>query len=58
MPTGWPCRLAKPVTRSYGTESAEGNWFSDLVLAARPDAPVALLTGGGLRADLPAGEGE
>src|SRR5690606_1823969 len=38
------------------TESAEGNWFTDLMLAARPDAHVALTNGGGLRADIPAGE--
>jgi 5'-nucleotidase / UDP-sugar diphosphatase len=44
------------VTRSYGTESAVGNWFTDLMLAARPEAQVALTNGGGLRADLPAGE--
>ena len=37
-------------------ESAEGNLFCDLMLAARPDAQVALTNGGGLRADLPAGE--
>jgi 5'-nucleotidase len=44
------------VNASYGTESAEGNWFTDLMLAARPDAQVALTNGGGLRADIPAGE--
>ncbi|HWU87439.1 MAG TPA: bifunctional UDP-sugar hydrolase/5'-nucleotidase [Kofleriaceae bacterium] len=48
--------LAKRITKSYGTESAEGNWFCDLMLAARPDAQVAVTNGGGLRADLPAGE--
>jgi 5'-nucleotidase len=37
-------------------ESAEGNLFSDLMLAARPDAQVSVTNGGGLRADLPAGE--
>ena len=44
------------VTKAYATESAEGNWFTDLMLAARPDAHVALTNGGGLRADIPAGE--
>jgi 2',3'-cyclic-nucleotide 2'-phosphodiesterase (5'-nucleotidase family) len=44
------------VTKAYATESAEGNWFTDLMLAARPDAQVALTNGGGLRADIPAGE--
>ncbi len=48
--------LAKQATRSYGNESAVGNWFCDLMLAARPDAQVSLTNGGGLRADLPAGE--
>lgn len=48
--------LSKPVTRSYGSESAEGNWFCDLMLAVRPDAQVSLTNGGGLRADLPAGD--
>ena len=44
------------ITKSYGLESAEGNWFTDLMLAARPDAQLALTNGGGLRADIPAGE--
>ena len=48
--------LQKPVKRSYGAESALGNLFTDLMLAARPEAQVALTNGGGLRADLPAGE--
>jgi 5'-nucleotidase len=48
--------LAKPLTKSFGTESAEGNLFCDLMLAARPDAQVALTNGGGLRADIPAGD--
>jgi 2',3'-cyclic-nucleotide 2'-phosphodiesterase (5'-nucleotidase family) len=47
--------LKGPITKSYGTESSEGNWFTDLMLAARPDAQVALANGGGLRADIPAG---
>jgi 2',3'-cyclic-nucleotide 2'-phosphodiesterase (5'-nucleotidase family) len=49
-------KLAGSVTASYGSESAEGNWFCDLMLAARPDAQVSLMNGGGLRADMPAGE--
>jgi 5'-nucleotidase len=48
--------LTQVVTRAHTTESAEGNWFCDLMLAARPDAQVSLTNGGGLRADLPAGE--
>ena len=41
--------------RAYRTESAEGDWFTDLMLAAQPRAQVALTNGGGLRADIPAG---
>ena len=47
--------LAATVTKAYGDESAEGNLFCDLMLAARPDASVAVTNAGGLRADLPAG---
>lgn len=47
--------LTAAVTRSYGEESALGNLFTDLMLAAQPTADVALTNGGGLRADLPAG---
>ena len=48
--------LSGPITKAYKTESSEGNWFTDLMLAARPDADVALTNGGGLRADIPSGE--
>ena len=48
--------LAGPITKAYKSESIEGNWFTDLMLAARPEASVALTNGGGLRADIPAGE--
>lgn len=48
--------LQRPVKRSYSQESAEGNWFCDLMLVAQPEAQVSLTNGGGLRADLPAGE--
>jgi 5'-nucleotidase len=48
--------MSSVMTKSYSLESAEGNWFTDLMLAARPDAQVALTNGGGLRADIPAGE--
>jgi 5'-nucleotidase len=48
--------LLGPVAAAFGTESAEGNWFCDLMLAARPDAQVSVTNGGGLRANLPAGE--
>jgi len=49
-------QLTSIMTKSYSLESAEGNWFTDLMLAARPEAQVALTNGGGLRADIPAGE--
>jgi 5'-nucleotidase len=41
---------------TYESECPEGNLFADLLLAARPQAQVALVNGGGLRADLPAGD--
>jgi 2',3'-cyclic-nucleotide 2'-phosphodiesterase (5'-nucleotidase family) len=44
------------VNAAYSTESAEGNWFTDLMLAARPEAQIALTNGGGLRADISAGD--
>lgn len=47
--------LTAKVTKEYGSESAEGNWFTDLMIAARPEGQVALTNGGGLRADMPAG---
>jgi len=43
------------VTKQYSSESAEGNWVTDLMLLARPEAQVSLTNGGGLRADVPAG---
>ena len=48
--------LAGPITKAHGEESSEGDWFCDLMLAARPDAQVAVTNGGGLRADIPAGD--
>jgi len=48
--------LVKAVTKSYKLESSEGNWFTDLMLAAQPTAQIAVTNGGGLRADMPAGE--
>ena len=47
--------LRQTVNVAYGSESAEGNLFCDLMLAARPEAQVAMTNGGGLRATLPAG---
>lgn len=47
--------LLAPVERSRADESALGNLFADLMLAAQPKAQVAITNGGSLRADLPAG---
>jgi len=47
--------LTGEVRYSYKEESAEGNLFADLMLAAHP-GDVALTNGGGLRAALPAGK--
>jgi 5'-nucleotidase len=43
------------VLKSYDRGSALGNLFADLMLDPYDDADVALINGGGLRADLPAG---
>jgi len=48
--------LTGTITKAYRTESAEGDLVTDLMLAARPEADVAMTNGGGLRQDLPAGE--
>jgi 2',3'-cyclic-nucleotide 2'-phosphodiesterase (5'-nucleotidase family) len=48
--------LTSTLMKAYGSESEEGDLFADLMLAARPDADVALTNGGGLRADVPAGD--
>jgi 5'-nucleotidase len=49
--------LAAAITKSYGSESVEGDWFTDLMLAASPQkVDLALTNGGGLRADIPGGE--
>jgi len=47
--------VATTITKSYGNESAEGNLFTDLMIAAQPNVQVAVTNGGGLRADIPAG---
>jgi 2',3'-cyclic-nucleotide 2'-phosphodiesterase (5'-nucleotidase family) len=47
--------LTATVLKAYDRESALGNLFTDLMLAANPGVDVALTNGGGLRADLPAG---
>lgn len=45
-----------PITREHERESALGNWFTDLMLAANPRAQVAMTNGGGLRSNIPAGD--
>jgi 5'-nucleotidase len=47
--------IARPIAPAYAAESALGNLFADLMRAARPQADAALITGGSLRAELPAG---
>ena len=47
--------LAEPIPRAHKTESALGNLVADLMRAARPGSDVALVNGGGVRADLPIG---
>lgn len=44
------------VTRSFERESDLGNLLADLLVEAVPGSQIALLNGGGIRADLPAGE--
>jgi 5'-nucleotidase len=48
--------LDTPFPRHHDHESPEGNLFADLMHSSRKDADVTLMNGGGLRADLPAGE--
>ncbi|MDC0720794.1 bifunctional metallophosphatase/5'-nucleotidase [Nannocystis bainbridge] len=47
--------IAAPFVARRRGENAVGNLFVDLMLRARPDADVAIINGGGVRADLPAG---
>ena len=47
--------LAEAVPRAQKTESALGNLVADLMRGARPGTDVALMNGGGVRADLPVG---
>jgi 5'-nucleotidase len=43
------------IARAYQHESPLGNLFADLILDGAPGADAALMNGGGLRDDLPAG---
>jgi 5'-nucleotidase len=47
--------IARPIAPAYAAESALGNLFADLMRAAHPGADVAVINGGALRAELPAG---
>ncbi|WAS96099.1 bifunctional metallophosphatase/5'-nucleotidase [Nannocystis punicea] len=47
--------IAAPFVARRKGENPLGNLFVDLMLRARPDADAAIINGGGLRADLPAG---
>jgi 5'-nucleotidase len=47
--------LSAPIEKSYDRESAEGNLFTELMLAAQKDGDIAVTNGGGLRAVLPSG---
>jgi 2',3'-cyclic-nucleotide 2'-phosphodiesterase (5'-nucleotidase family) len=47
--------LAAPIPRAQKVESPLGNLFADLMRTARPKSDVAILNGGSLRVDLPAG---
>jgi 5'-nucleotidase len=47
--------VASPITRAHKVPSPLGNLFADLMHEARPHADVALINGGSLRVDLPAG---
>lgn len=49
-------RVTSTIVKSYDEESPFGNLVADLMHEARPDTDLALTNGGGLRADLPAGE--
>jgi len=48
--------LQEAIHRSYDSESALGNLVADWMRAARPAADIAITNGGGLRANLPAGD--
>jgi 2',3'-cyclic-nucleotide 2'-phosphodiesterase (5'-nucleotidase family) len=47
--------LATEITRGYDVPSPLANLFADLMRASHPNIDVALMNGGGIRANLPAG---
>jgi 5'-nucleotidase len=48
-------QVTRAITADRNGPSPLGNLFADLLLASVPSADIAVLNGGGLRADLPAG---
>ena len=50
------CTVSEAMSCDHGIESALGNLFADLLRESVPSADVAILNGGSLRADLPAGQ--
>jgi len=48
--------LEAAIERRYDSESALGNLFADMLREGRDLRTIAMVNGGGLRADLPAGE--
>ncbi|HYP77244.1 MAG TPA: 5'-nucleotidase C-terminal domain-containing protein [Polyangiaceae bacterium] len=50
------CTVSEAMACEHGIESALGNLFADLLRESSPGADVAILNGGSLRADLPAGK--
>lgn len=50
------CTVSEAMSCEHGIESALGNLFADLLRESVTGADVAILNGGSLRADLPAGE--
>lgn len=49
------CTVSEAMSCVHGTESALGNLFADMLREAVPGSDVAILNGGSLRAELPAG---
>jgi 5'-nucleotidase len=50
------CTVSEAIACEHGIESALGNLFADLLRESVAGADVAILNGGSLRADLPAGQ--
>ena len=50
------CNISEMMSCEHGSESALGNLFADMLKEAVTSADVAILNGGSLRANLPAGE--